>query len=337
MNRSHLPLLPTLLLPVLLSALILPASNATAQNLPDRTVVLDPLAEAPAAEAPAAGASAAGGFSWLNATRLYGEFSRYSDGSGPNHRWNAKTGGYLELARWDSTWSIALVGTMEMVADPLSDIAFNPRAIFWEEGILASARTGQDAAFQFGYVHRCKHDIDNLETLLILGRREQSTLIYSGVMARFLLRPRVLVSGDVQVLGGATVRNDFYVHLFDQREPREAERTGRSMNTLANTVNVSARIDVRPAGARYGLHLNAGWMLSFFGSGEGLAERWKGLDVLGSVPCVEMGLDLFNPHGAAFTAFVRGEWQRDGHVVPHATSATLFLMGLRVSSFASMW
>ncbi len=298
------------------------------QNIADRLVLFDPLGDHDADTA---------GFTWLNTTRLYAEFSRYSNGSGPHHRWNAKTGGFLEIARWDSTWSIALVGTMEMVADPLSDIAFNPRGIFWEEGLMASTRLSRDAAVQFGYIHRCKHDIDNLEPWLLQGTIEQVTLVYSGLATRLLLRPRPIVDGPLVIYGGLAVRNDLFLHLFDQREPHEAQQTGRSMNTLAQATNLTVRFDLRPREASYGLHLNADFMLSLFGRGQGFSGRWSGITALGAVPFAELGLDFFNPNGAALTLFARGEWQREGHITPFAAPATLFLLGVRASSFESMW
>ena len=316
------------LLIVLLFSLFLAPGNAPAQNFPDRTVVIDPLADHDADTA---------GFTWLNGSRLYAEFGRYSNGSGRHHRWNAKTGGYVEIARWDSSWSIAIAGTMEMVADPYSDIAFNPRAIFWEEGVLATARLAGDASLTFGYMHRCKHDIDNLEPYLLDGKIEQITLVYSSLTARLNLRPRLLVEGPIELHGALQARNDLYAHLFDMREPIEAHATGRSMNTLANSITLTPRIDIRPRGARYGLHLNGSWMVSLFGDGEGWGGRWKGLTALGSLPFLELGADFFNPNGAAFTFFARGEWQRNGAIVPEYTPARLFLMGIRASAFETMW
>lgn len=299
-----------------------------AQNIADRAVTFDPLGDHDADTA---------GFTWLNSARLCAEFSRYSDGSGPHHRWNAKTGGFFEVARWDSSWSIMVVGTMEMVADPFSDIAFNPRGIFWEEGVMASMRLSRESALQFGYIHRCKHDIDNLEPWLLAGKIEQITLVYSGLATRLLLRPRLIVEGPLELYAGLALRNDFFLHLFDQREPIEAHATGRSMNTLANATNIMLRLDLRPRYARYGLHLNTDFMLSLFGEDKGFGGRWSGLTALGAVPFMELGLDLFNPDGAAFTIFARGEWQRENHIVPFATSSRLFLMGIRASMFESMW
>lgn len=312
---------------ILFSLILLSVSPAGAQNFPDRTIVLDPLADRDADTA---------GFTWLNATRLYAEFARYSNGSGPHHRWNAKTGGYVEIARWDSSWSIAITGTMEMVADPYSDIAFNPRAIFWEEGILATTRLGSDASLLFGYMHRCKHDIDNLEPYLLEGKIEQITLIYSSLTARLNLRPRLLVEGPIELHGALQARNDLYTHLFDMREPIEAHSTGHELTKLANSITLIPRLDIRPRGARHGLHLNGSWMVSLFGTEEGFGGRWKDPVALGSFPFLELGADFFNPNGAVFTLFARGEWQRSGGIVPENTPANLFLIGIRAGASGSM-
>ncbi|HVK38079.1 MAG TPA: hypothetical protein VNA88_06085, partial [Candidatus Kapabacteria bacterium] len=98
-----------------------------AQVLPDRHVQLDPLADH---------ALDTLGTTWLNGARLYAEFARNTPGDA-DHRWVARTGGVAELVRWDSSASLMIVGTMEVVIDPNNDITFNPRAIFWEEGLMA--------------------------------------------------------------------------------------------------------------------------------------------------------------------------------------------------------
>lgn len=303
------------------------AGSLGAQNIPDRGTTFDPLADHAADTA---------GTTWLPGTRLVGEFARYSNGSGEHHRWNAKTGGWMEIVRVDSTWSVSIAGMMEMVADAFSDIGFNPRGIFWQEGVLAELRLGRNEAFAFGYVHRCKHDIDNLEPFLLAGRIEQSTLIYSGPTLQLLARPRTIVDGAWRIDAGGAVRNDLFVHLFDQREPH-AEQPGRDLTMLADAINLSGRLDLRPRTANLGLHVSADWMLSLFGSGPGWSGRWSGLTALGSMPYVELGLDLFTPHAGVFTFFARGEWQRDGNIVPRETPARLLLFGIRAGAADVMW
>jgi hypothetical protein len=305
-----------------LPLLILLHLPLAAQILPDRIVVLDPLGRHEEDSA---------GFSWLNGSHLYAEFGRYSNGSGGDHRWNAKTGGYIEFARWDSTASIAMVGTAEIVVDPMSDIGFNPRAIFWEEGVLASLRLAHEASLQLGYVHRCKHDIDNYDV------SEERTLIYSGITTRALWRPGLMLDGPFTLTGGLALRNDFFLHLLDYRSGIGAQNAGGSIESLVDAVNLCGRVDLRPREARYGIHFSADFMLSLVGAERGFSERFHGIRALGSFPYAELGIDLFNPHGAALTIFARGEWQRDAGIHATPERATLALFGVRVGTAEGMW
>lgn len=308
----------------LLALLLFHALSSFAQNLPDRVVVLDPLGDTTVGR---------GGFIPLPGTRLYGEFARYSDGSGSDHRWNAKMGGYLEFARWDSTWSIALMGTMEVIMDPQNDISFNPRAIFWEEGALASARLGTHSALQFGYMHRCKHDIDNLDILDVRNERQKRTLIYSGIVTRWLNRPRPLIEGSWNLYGGFSVRNDLFVHLLDDSK----EEYSPNLSTLLDAVTLTGRLDLRRPEARWGMHLNGSLMVSLYGGEEGIFDRFSDVRAFVEAPFLELGADVFNPNGMSFTLFGRGEWQRDGGIRAQPLSEKLFLIGVRAAGFGGMW
>lgn len=302
--------------------LVVAVQIVSAQNLPDRTVVLDPLADTTVGT---------NGFILLPATRMYGEFARYSNTSGSDHRWNAKMGGYVEFARQDSTWSVGMVGTMEVIVDPQNDIAFNPRAIFWEEGLMGSLRLGTHSALQLGYIHRCKHDIDNLEIYAIRNEWEQRTLIYSGLMTRWLLRPRPLLRGSWNLRGGLALRNDWFLHLHD------AQDSALNLNRLLDAFTVTGRLELHKQNAPWMLHLTGNGMLSFYGEDEGFPERFSGVTSYLDVPFLEFGVDIFNPRGMSFTAFVRGEWQRDGGLTYVPTETNLLLFGIRAASFGSMW
>ena len=299
--------------------LIAMSCAASAQVLPDRTVVLDPLAS------PLVDTSA---FVFLPGTHLYAEFARYDNASGDAHRWNARTGGYFEVARWDSSASIALVGTTEVVMDPLNDIAFNPRAILWEEGLVGTFDIMDGWHLQAGYVHRCKHDIDNLEIHVLRRSDEQRTLIYSGIVTRLLLPTYRLLDGPARLTATGNLRNDFFLHLLDSRFAWQD--SGRSLESLIDAVNVGGRLDLRLGNERLGAHLSAGLMLSIFGAHPGFSERFSDVTVLGSVPVAELGIDLVNPHGGRLAFFVRGEWQRDDAIASNPSAARLALFGVRV-------
>jgi hypothetical protein len=310
----------------IVTLLLAAAAGAAGQNLPDRTVVLDPLGAHRSDTAP---------ITWLGAARLIGEFSRYSNGSGPDHRWSARTGGYAEIVRWDSTTSVAFTGMMEVIVDPFSSIGFNPRAIFWEEGILASRRLGATTALQLGFSHRCKHDIDNLEAAVLHGVIEQRTLIYSSMMARLLARPRAVIDGPIALDAGAALRNDYFLYLTDDRLPAPQAGADPGITRLLNSTSLTARIALRPAAWGAMLHLEGSFMLSLFGASQD--HRSRDVAALGSFPFLELGLDFFNREGAAATLFMRGEWQRDAAIIPDPHPARLFMMGIRLSGYGDMW
>jgi hypothetical protein len=304
----------------LLLMMLLSSTTMIAQNLPDRTVVLDPLARM---------GDDTAAFVFLGGTHLYAEFGRYDNASGDGHRWNAKTGGFFEVARWDSSTSIAFVGTTEVVMDPLNDIAFNPRAIFWEEGVVGTFALGDDGLrLQAGYVHRCKHDIDNLEIRLIREQDQQRTLIYSGLMTRLILPPLRLLDGPAGLSATGNIRNDFFMHLLDSRLPDQD--VGRNLETLIDALNLGARLDLELPGGRIGGHLAASFMLTFAGRERGFSERFSDVALLGSLPFAELGLDFVNPRGGSLTLFLRGEWQRDDGIAAEPKAGRLVLFGVRV-------
>ena len=312
------------LIPSLLTFILLVQFHLKAQNLPDRIVILDPLGDT---------TLNSDGFTLLPGTRLYGEFGYYTDGTeDQTHRWNAKMGGYAEFARWDSTWSIALVGTMEVIVDPLNDISFNPRAIFWEEGLTISTRTpwSSNDGLQFGYTHRCKHDIDNIEVFDREGGYEQRTLIYSGPFLRFLDRPTKIIEGPIDFYAGSGLRLDYFVHTLDNRWDSETAALQPNVEDLIGSLTASVRIEGRFKNEWLGFHGSGSYMLS-------LTSPDEETTLHGNTPFAEFGLDFYNPTGSAFTVFARGEWQRDASILMEPKSVSLVLLGVRASSFGGMW
>lgn len=318
----------SLLLALQIALLLGGVLQSNGQIIPDRITILDPLADTSLDTA---------GTTWLPGGVLLAEFARYSSGSGDDHRWNAKTGGYMEIVRVDSLWSVAAVGTMELVADPQNDITFNPRAIFWEEGLLASRRLGTGSALQFGYIHRCKHDIDNLEIQIVRGVAEQRTLIYSGLVTRYLMRPRAIENDLLPLELGGALRNDFFLHLLDSRIRKDAENVGLDIESLVDAASLTLRADIRPNGKRYGAHLSGSVMMSLFGRQRGFTERFNAIRILGSIPFLELGFDIFNPQGGSFTLFARGEWQRDAGVRTRPEAKNLFMVGIRMGNARTIW
>ena len=319
-NISRIPtgakLWSTTLFLLLTCAAVLPS-----QNLPDRVIRLDPLGDTTVSDS---------GTVPLPGTRLYAEFARYSNGSGEQHRWNARTGGYLEFLRVDGHWSIAVNGMMEVVMDPLNDIAFNPRAIFWEEGLIISGRAPwENGAVQTGYAHRCKHDIDNYEVFATTGQREQRTLIYSGPFLRLLHRPTVISSGDAGTLTlGGALRYDHYLHLLDDRGYTGRPETEGSLEELIASVSLSGRVRFGFSGSMLGLNLSGGVQQAIRDASDGT----NGIDLWG-----EVTLEARNPTGMAFGLYLRAEELRDGGVLTTPKSASLLSIGVRSAPGLGMW
>ncbi|MCB0712872.1 MAG: hypothetical protein KDD67_11130 [Ignavibacteriae bacterium] len=311
---------------ILTISLLLPLSFFTlrSQNLPDRIVTLDPLGDTTVQS---------DGFTLLPGARLYGEFARYGNGVGATHRWNAKMGGYSEFARWDSSWSISIVGTMEVLVDSTNDIEFNPRAIFWEEGLMiaTSAPWSSDESIQFGYTHRCKHDIDNVERITSTDKLPQRTLIYSGPFLRILHRPVKLIDGPLDIYAGASLRFDYFVHTLDTRWGVSDAEEELSLEDLVGETTATLRLEGRFSNGWLGLHGSGSYMLSL------LSPENDRTYLEAKSPFAEFGLDFYNPRGAAFTIFTRGEWQRDAGILSTPTPASLLLFGIRASSFRGMW
>ena len=217
--------------------------------------------------------------------------------------------------------------------DPLNDIEFNPRAIFWEEGLLIATDGPIDqSSLQFGYTHRCKHDIDNFEVFATRGEREQRTLIFSGPFLRLLRRPVHLTRiGEIGTLTlGGALRADYYVHLLDDRIYSGTTSDSASLEDLIASSSLSARIGLDFDGTILGLHL-AGAVQSSLRGGP---EPSSGLDVLMS--WAELALDLRNPTGMTFSIYARTEHQRDAAIRVTPAPAHLLSLGVRGAGIG-MW
>ena len=151
-------------------------------------------------------------------------FGNIPHSSDDHHLWYQDLGGYAELWRQGNSSSMLLTGQIQFIADPHNDINFNPRAIFWEEGLLYTTRI--DPGFlQLGFMHRCKHDIDNLD----IGK--ERSLIFSSMILRYQQQASLLRDDDLMIMLGF----EQYVITWDRRAPRDLEDTGPNWNDLQNT------------------------------------------------------------------------------------------------------
>src|SRR5204863_1934099 len=129
--------------------------------------------------------------------------------------WSITTGGIIQFVEWPNS-SIFMQGDFEVLADTHNDIAFNPRSIFWTEGFVFQYRL-PDIELQGGYIHRCRHNIDNLDNDEI-GAHERRTLIYGSAMLRGIMRDISLIG----MQGTFWAQLDQYLIKQDTRLPDTA-------------------------------------------------------------------------------------------------------------------
>jgi hypothetical protein len=118
----------------------------------------------------------------------------------------------------------------EMTANPLNEISFNPRTMRWEEIVQVHVGTSLWSV-RAGWLHRCKHDLDNLDgpSELIPSAGQpimQRTIILSGPTIAGGLAPFLFLGGNARVEGGA----EWFVVRADYRQPSSAASTATWRN-----------------------------------------------------------------------------------------------------------
>jgi len=147
-----------------------------------------------------------------------------STGSLQNEQaWQIRMHAVAEPYRFtDSTsaiqWTTSLSLHHELTASPYSTIGFNPRTARWEEQVRVHM-SAPSYSLNAGWVHRCKHDIDNLEgprdgaTIVLVP--EQRTVILTGPTLGAATAPFSMIGGT-GILAAST---EWYVVSEDYRRP----------------------------------------------------------------------------------------------------------------------
>lgn len=209
----------------------------SAQRLIERGMILNPL-ENPAVDV---GSEDIAWFSQVGGWGSFGSYGLYGD---ENHAWYQHLGAYMEIYRKGNESSLAVTGQIEFIADTNNDINFSPRAIFWEEGLLYTRRIGRPF-IQFGYYHRCKHDIDNFR----IG--EERTMVFGSAMARLVL-PFNLSSNSDMLLA---FQYDHYTITWEKRTPNTFQNGAYNWDELINSLRVNAAYQ-RPVSGNANFYLD---------------------------------------------------------------------------------
>lgn len=153
-----------------------------------------------------------------------GEFQRSWGSAFGEQAWQFRTHLQAEPFRFtDSTetvqWTTTIEAHQELTANPLNDISFNPRTMRWEEFFWLHM-VSQSYSARIGFVHRCKHDIDNLSGADEFNpvsplQAEQRTIILTGPAAAFSLSPFRSAVGNITISTGA----EWFLNASDNRRP----------------------------------------------------------------------------------------------------------------------
>lgn len=167
-----------------------------------------------------------------------GEFQRSWGSEFGEQAWQFRTHVQVEPYRFtDSSeatqWTTTIEAHQELTANPLNDISFNPRTMRWEEFFWLHMITKSYAA-RIGFVHRCKHDIDNLAgpdefNPISPLQAEQRTIILTGPAAAISLPSVESAAGRISVSAGA----EWFLNASDNRRPASITESWSGMQGAA--------------------------------------------------------------------------------------------------------
>lgn len=183
-----------------------------------------------------------------------GEFQRSWGSRFGEQAWQFRTHVQAEPYRFtDSTesvqWTTTIEAHQEMTANPFNDISFNPRTMRWEEYFWLHMLT-DSYNVRLGFVHRCKHDIDNLAGADEFNpisplQAEQRTVILTGPTIAASASAVKTAFGSLTIAGGA----EWFVNSSDNRRPALGSGSWEHMKgaawlRLQNTTRVAPGVSV---------------------------------------------------------------------------------------------
>jgi hypothetical protein len=309
---------------VLLVANLVPTSTS-ATRLTGRWVTINPLATETT--------SNPGEFSLLDVTGFWGEFALYGVETDDEHSYNIKLGGLVEILRIGQDWSLSFLSSTELVANRRGGLFFRPRATFWEEGFVLTKRSAGRRFWQLGYMHRCKHDIDNLGTHHCEGSGCERSLIYGSLQGKLLIPLGIEDGGATGSL--LALHGDLFTILQDDRNPKSFSNRLPNMERAWGSFGINIRVR-RPLHRDWlGAYLSAYSSLHLYGEEEGFFTRFETLDRVTWGAGVSAGVALSgNGHLRLGIAY---EYMEDTSINPDPESSHLVSLSFTLISSHSMW
>jgi hypothetical protein len=281
-------------------------------------------------------------FKALQLTGVYAEFANYVQGTNTDidHYWKGKLSGSVEFFRIGNWLDFTVSGDMEMIADPISQIKFFPRSIFWTEDFILSKKESF-FTWQTGFYQRCKHDVDNFRLYYSRDTGEERGLIFDSIPFRMIFNPVIFNLSDDKSVRTSTVfywKNDFYVILQDsdiliptsysnRSTADKLKRNGlNNIETLIDSITIGAHNDLFFLGI-YGSYLNTQLVLDFYGQDKGWNERFRQFGHINLDYFIELGFILQTENRFCF--FLSVERQQDTLIHPYPQDSTLVYIGVK--------
>lgn len=229
------------------------------------------------------------GVKYLRQNGLWGNLARGFKSTDDRFAWSVSFGGIIGFAEWENS-SLYLQGDAEVLADTYNDISFNPRSIFWTEGIMYGMRLSEVSDLHVGYIHRCKHDIDNLGNNQVAANEER-TLIYGSLQGKFVTRDFKLPENYLMGTFDMYAALDYYLVKQDYRLPHEYADAGNSVEDLTFSLDLGMKARMIPIGDVM-LYLRGAWKFSGYNGFEDIrtdARAEFGAELKGEA----MSMDIF--------------------------------------------
>lgn len=240
--------------------------------------------------------------------------------------WTIQFGGTVEFVRWGEHASLFAINNMELTADTHNDIHFNPRGAFWEEGVMFARHT-KSLDYELGFIHRCRHDVDNADSAAVFGVGEERTLIYNSLAQRVILGTYNVVDSSVALR--PWFKAEEYLVREDYRIPKADSNLGTSFRTLAASLGAGVVIDLYHNASSM-IYTRAEILASFFGTTSDFFRRFTTIKTITLDDHVEIGY-AFSGKATKLQLFVG--WQRfdDDASTPIPKNNEFLSVGFRVT------
>ncbi len=315
----------------ILALLLIPTSESFAQPVsPSRGLMIRPIWKSE--QDTPIGSPALGEFGGWGS--VFHGFNSANDAYG----WAIDIGLAIELKRWSEKSSLMILSSMELSANTHNSIYFHPKGGIWEEGLLFTHQT-DNYDWQLGYLHRCRHDIDNGELTDFTGIPPERTLIYSSFVSRFYFNP-IYLEDYVSMHGPSNeerehlqqikpwVAADLYAFREDYRQPDSAIGVPPNYKNILFTISTGAKWTIAKFGPGI-IYARGGIGLTAFGTDGTYFKTFSKITSTSIDGNLEFGATS-EGKAAVFDIFVGYQGMDDDTERQVPQSSHFFLVGIRL-------